>query len=156
MSISDPSWKDQWERIARWRNRVAAAADGFTVPSGEPFTYEPYIDNAMGLMQAIWHLKDWLINDPALGIKRDEIEKFAHAQDALRIVRDLANGSKHMRIVDPHTDAKIVPGNVDLQVGGSTNTIEVHVLIESDGVTRDAVSIADDGIAAWAPFVADL
>ena len=55
-----------------------------------------YEDLMMFACQCMWHLKDWIRNDPHFGAKHlialsDDI----HAEKCLMICADLANGSKH-------------------------------------------------------------
>ena len=47
--------------------------------------------------QNIWHLKDWVKNDPVLSenVKSQIVEKF-HKSNCLKIAQEICNGSKHL------------------------------------------------------------
>ena len=58
--------------------------------------------------QCMWHLRDWILNDPEFRAKdknglRDDI----HKERCLRICADLANGSKHLVLAHPKTSVSL-------------------------------------------------
>jgi hypothetical protein len=55
------NWRDQWERIGRWRERVRTSRDDFR---DDGLGTEGHRDGVFALFQSVWHLKDWIHNDP--------------------------------------------------------------------------------------------
>lgn len=54
--------------------------------------------------QSIWHLKDWILNDPEFGAKDPEqLKADIHSEKSLLVCADLANGSKHLKLRGPKT-----------------------------------------------------
>ena len=60
-------WVHQWDRILRWRERVPVGQDE---GRSDDLGTERYRDEVFALVQAIWHLKDWLSNNEEGGDKR--------------------------------------------------------------------------------------
>lgn len=67
------------------------------------------IDIVIFACQSMWHLKDWILNDPSFcaANNKKELEREIHASRCLLICSDLANGSKHLRLNNRKTDAKL-------------------------------------------------
>ena len=91
------AWEDQWARILRWRERVRFSRDDWR---NDGSGTEHYRDEVFALFQALWHLKDWLKNDPALpapvGVA---VETWIVGEGhLLKVAADVANGSKHMTL----------------------------------------------------------
>ncbi len=52
--------------------------------------------------QAIWHLKDWVLNDPNFGAAdRADLSREIHGSHVLLVCADIANGSKHLSLRSP-------------------------------------------------------
>lgn len=57
--------------------------------------------------QSIWHLKDWVINDPEFGAKdKEALKNDIHSARCLLTCSDLANGSKHLLLSRPKRGAR--------------------------------------------------
>ena len=97
VAIEDSTWQDQWQRIMRWRSQVQRGRDE---PRTRSDGTEGYRDEVFALYQALWHLKDWLKNDPMTacgeGSAGHTVEKWIKTAHHLLIAADVANGSKHM------------------------------------------------------------
>lgn len=94
-SIQDPvrPCLIQWGRILRWRVRVSTS-----VQVGDFFDSSDFLHALFG---AIFSMRDWLIaSRPAL---EHEVLRLYRESDSLRIVRDLANGAKHLDLASPST-----------------------------------------------------
>lgn len=64
----------------------------------------PYHDIVIFTCQCMWHLKDWLLNDPEFGAKDSRaLKRDIHSERCLLICSDLANGSKHLAVHSPKT-----------------------------------------------------
>lgn len=69
-----------------------------------------YEDMLMFACQCMWHLKDWILNDPNFGAKdAKELANGIHSEQCLRICADLANGSKHLSLNKPKTHLSLSP-----------------------------------------------
>lgn len=87
-------WEHQWLRILRWHHRTLDATGRHSGRASRDA--EDYSD---ALCQSVWHLKDWLKNDARqTAVSPDEIEIFANNDQALMVVADLANGTKHVEL----------------------------------------------------------
>ena len=50
-------------------------------------------------IQSMWHVKDWILNDPSLSEQiKKSVNEDIHSRRCLLICADLANGTKHMRL----------------------------------------------------------
>lgn len=141
---------EQLQRAIRWRTRVAEAVEGHAMESAD-FDFYRFEDNAQALMQAIWHVKDWLRAGPGAWSKQ-ELEAYAHGTAALHVVRDLAVGSKHLRVDQPKTDASVLPGHVRWDLSSGRLAVDLFVMV--DGKAESVLGVADGGIAAWQEFLA--
>lgn len=113
-------WQDQWNRILRWRDRLEQSQTG---PRADWLGTEGYRDELYALFQAIWHLRDWLANDPDVpGVDRArDLDRIIFDPDAplrsLQAAHDLANGSKHRGVVRPAVDAAQIRNDATVHVG---------------------------------------
>jgi hypothetical protein len=70
---------------------------------GGALTFE---DAVIFTCQNMWHLKDWILNDPAFHPKDTALlTKDIHSQQCLLICADLANGSRHLTLDRPKVGA---------------------------------------------------
>jgi hypothetical protein len=76
----------QWERTLRWRERTARSIAG----GGGLETF----DFLFALFVSIFQMRDW-ISASRRDLERDVVTLFRDSAD-LALIRDLANGSKHM------------------------------------------------------------
>lgn len=57
------------------------------------------IDIMIFACQSMWHLKDWILNDPDFGVRdKEALKGDIHSQRCLLVCADLANGSKHLSL----------------------------------------------------------
>lgn len=80
-----------------------------------------YYELSILCFQAIWSLKDWVLNDPSFGaMDHKKLKDEIHNSEVLQICADIANGTKHFRLDKPKTDCSIsdVKGvHVDINAG---------------------------------------
>jgi hypothetical protein len=89
-------YQEQVERIDRLM-KVVEANDPYKVISGLSF-----YDIIVFTCQSMWHLKDWILNDPHFGASdQAELSKDIHATRCLLVCADIANGSKHLSLSRP-------------------------------------------------------
>jgi len=93
-------WKGQFARTIRWHERVAAlgARDDLGISPTTAFDY------LYAFFQNCYHLRDWLKNAGAASDA--ELQAFMTGNHEMAICRDIANGTKHLRISAPSVDAK--------------------------------------------------
>jgi hypothetical protein len=90
-------WRAQYERMQRSYARVTASHASSVA----------YDDNLHHFMQDCWHLKEWILNDPATRIGK-AIKDHVKGYPSLLICADLANGSKHLKLTKkPRVGAKV-------------------------------------------------
>jgi len=68
-------------------------------------------DSIEAVIADIWNLRDWLINDPSVGIPRNDIYDFVNHGEAfhIRACGDLEVKHKHLRIDDPkHENTELI------------------------------------------------
>lgn len=148
------TWQDQWARIERWAERVRASRD---TPRPDGLGTEGYRDELFALFQAIWHLKDWLINDPALAVTKGQIEHYVFEQGhlGLQAAHDLANGSKHLNLKKPAVDAAQIRNDAAIHVGaGVSHTFYIH--LAKDDQEFEAVALAELCVEEWSVFLKQL
>jgi hypothetical protein len=157
VAIEDSTWQDQWQRIMRWRSQVQRGRDE---PRTRSDGTEGYRDEVFALYQALWHLKDWLKNDPMTacgeGSAGHTVEKWIKTAHHLLIAADVANGSKHMMQTRAMTRAggsEQSRNDVTIVVGrGVKHTFYIQDG-RAGGAEYEAVDLADLCIAEWRPFL---
>ncbi|MHB1897404.1 MAG: hypothetical protein ACYCOY_12265 [Metallibacterium sp.] len=79
--------------------KIIEADDPYKILSGLLF-----YDVLIFTCQSMWHLKDWILNDPRFGAKDIAVVKAEiHASPCLLVCSDLANGTKHLSLNCPKT-----------------------------------------------------
>src|SRR5205807_1870242 len=59
---------------------------------------EDAIDSFYAFAQACHHLVDWLENDPAQHVRRQQAEAYVAGSRILTLCQDICNGAKHARL----------------------------------------------------------
>lgn len=89
-------YRDQLDRVDRLM-KIIEADDPYKHFSGLLF-----YDTLIFACQSMWHLKDWVLNDPGFGAKdHDALSRDIHSARCLLVCSDLANGSKHFALTRP-------------------------------------------------------
>ena len=87
------------------------------------------IDILMFACQSIWHLKDWILNDPQFGAKdRNALKADIYSSHCLLACSDLANGSKHLSLDQP-------------KIGGSISGFAGIHIDSSKGIYRERFKV---------------
>jgi hypothetical protein len=102
MGLSEHSgsgWQGQLARVARWHERVQGlgSRDDLMI---SPITAFDYL---YAFFQNCYHLRDWLKNSGALS--ESDLQRFMTDNMAMAVCRDIANGTKHLKITSPTMDA---------------------------------------------------
>ncbi len=150
-AIAQPNWT--W--MGQWR-RMLRSFEAMTAPPTSEFVFGKFEDVVVHFFQDAWHLKDWLRNDPSTAGLVGDIEDYVNDVVELRIVADVANGTKHLsvgQLRSTRTGDKATAIGVlrldDQPVSAIGGTFE----IVSDGVTRDATVVANAAIDAWRRYI---
>ena len=120
---------EQFKRVSRWYDRFSEIDRG-RAHSRESEYYE---DVVFSFFQNIWALRDWIINSAVL--EKEVVDAFFHNDLDLKFCRDIANGSKHLKIKDPSIDQnlKISRRVYSLTLGIAEPEIQVRFYIEASG-----------------------
>jgi hypothetical protein len=161
-------WREQYARMRRSRDHLAAAATGQLAADSDQAR-----DLLVHFYQDAYHLKDWLKNDPTVPASAvGAIEADVKIDPFLALCADVANGSKHFKLTSTKTGdlATTVAGqNVVVRPGtavaranvpspGSSPALAEQVPprpalhswnIQSKGQSHDALALANQVISAW-------
>ncbi len=162
-------WSEQYLRMIRSVERVQPYYDGLTgLDSYDGSKIFPeFRDAVIHLFQDIFNLRDWLKSDPSVEIPNHEIDaKCSGNPEAcpnLHIARDVANGSKHLKISRPsqNADTKVAgTGRISISFGAGaemkTTVLKHSILIElGAGEYADALEVAKGAISEWREALAD-
>lgn len=75
----------------------------------EPLGGLTFYDIVVFASQAMWHLKDWVLNDSHFGAKdRTSLKAEIHSSRCLLVCSDIANGSKHLSLDRPKLGGKLL------------------------------------------------
>ena len=105
-------------------------------------------DDLHHFFQDCWHLKEWIKNDRSLHLPAN-IEDAVASHKALRIVADLANGSKHFVRTTHREGAYVTSTSVTAHLGQDRGVDVVHVVSLNDGTTVTARDVATEAYEAW-------
>ena len=135
-------WEAQANRVWRWHERlVRSCAD----PTSSP---EERVDFLLAFCQSCYALRDWLKNDAA--VPKDELDVLMQDNECLRICRDIANGSKHLKVDRPSVDPNFSIGR---EYCGAERP-EQWFIIAGDNLL-DTVDLARKCVNAWQNFLTD-
>jgi hypothetical protein len=141
-------WQSQWARVHRRLDDVRA------VYTGRPGSTDDAIDAVQSFFEAVHHLKDWLGNDPLSGITKAAGDKLINGSPVLQLCADLANGSKHLKLISSRTgDLSTTIARNDATVFVGTGTSAHRFYVESAGTEYDVLQLADDAVAEWNKFL---
>ena len=141
------SWQEQLERVERFLRRIEDGDQDGT----------DYEDFLWSFFQNCWHLKDWIMNDPAVpeatqNLVRERIHRNVKStSETLAICADLANRSKHLTLDKFSRKDADIPGRVwTARVGGSdAGTTWYYRVTWDDGSERDALELARKAVCEW-------
>lgn len=90
-------YEEQLERIRRWFNRIYLLMND----TSTPFVREAecYSDEFHAFFIECHSMADWLRNDPGFG-RSNEVSKYIRKTPSLQFCSDLANGKKHLQLID--------------------------------------------------------
>lgn len=148
-----PTWEEQWKRVERYYQRFKEMNDGFT-GHGEPSEY--HFDDMLAFFQNCLHLRDWLEEDKFISKNISmEPKVYLNSTGCLAICRDLANGTKHMKLrpnsIKSGSEPKRGPRRMEATMG--SQIISLSTTIEHNGKMIDAFTLATECMAAWKKYL---
>lgn len=140
------AYLQQLLRAYRFRNRYAAQINGRSVLPDTSFN--DLEDFLWAAFQNLWHVKDWLRNDPSID---GDVAQLAVADAentrALLIAADMANGTKHYVLTSDRVGARDAAIQLVTNRDGSVSCH--HEIQLTDGTRMRALKALDEGFAAW-------
>jgi hypothetical protein len=146
-------WQAQYERMERWHQRALdALVDRYAEPDdAEDFVY--------AFCQSAYHLRDWLQKSGAA--TKAELDELMKETPALKLCRDVCNGSKHFAL-DPaktKTDRiglmrEYIPPITKNEIGGVRPRLFVFEGQDGSVQMADISELMNECAAAWRGFCA--
>jgi len=91
-------------------------------------------DNYYHFFQDAYHLKDWIVNDPKLNIKKKDVNNFIDNNKYLKILQGIANATKHLKLEDNSNKYKNINFNINKvswrEIGNKATEMPVISYIE--------------------------
>jgi hypothetical protein len=114
-------------------------------------------DEVYAFIQSVYHMKDWIKNDPALPNKiTGAVEKYINKTRCLGISADICNASKHATLTTSRSnespDVKTRSFGLGL-MEGLTPAIYVLYQITADGGSVGLHTFAQECLDAWDAFL---
>lgn len=136
----------QLARAWRFRDRYAQLLAGQPLLAGDEFN--DIEDFMIATMHFVWHLKDWIYNDPLLDVaQRKRIVGLAEKSRELLIVADMANGTKHVVVSNSRTGGRDVA--IELQTLFNGKVVVHHIIADNSGARQKAIDVIDSALNRW-------
>ncbi|TQF01991.1 hypothetical protein E6W39_06520 [Kitasatospora acidiphila] len=146
--VKDRPWQELWRAVLKGladledvaARRIDPPSDWRTLPTE--------------FCKDVWHLKDWLRNDPAVPqVARDSVDGYAKTQPGIALARDVANTSKHLKRNLGQREAYATGGTVTEE----SASFRIEWTDTKSGVTgtEDALTKARQAVQEWRSFFAD-
>lgn len=149
-------WRGQFARMERWHRRALDALDpapGKHSGDAEDFIY--------AFCQAAYHLRDWLQKSGAAS--QAELDALMNSTPALKLCRDVCNGSKHFTLDPKRTKTdhiglmrEYVPPVDPGETGGSRPRLFVFEGQDGSFEMVDIRDLMSECIEAWKNFCSGL
>ena len=142
------TWRPQYDRMVRGYDRL----------NEDYYSSINFEDDIQHYFQDCWHLKDWIKNDDSIsqavrGCVEAEVEK----HEPLRVIADLANGSKHLNRYTNRLGAYVTGGHLTIGLGQNKPIdIDYEVTLTKTGTVLSAKAIAKEAFDAWQVVLANL
>ena len=149
--------QEQFKRVQRWYERFKSINNGIIHNKASEF----YEDEMYAFFMNCYHLKDWIINDPATVLVANKVEKYINNNLDLKLCADLCNSLKHLcsgkniRPTRSKEDPNIGKKSGKLNIGAGPIIFEMKIIINTLSGPRDAFDIATKCMEAWDKFYSD-
>ena len=137
--------------LVTWRSQHDRMERGYT-HLNEPYRSSTnYEDDIQHYFQDCWHLKDCIKNDDSVSQSiRQSVEAEVEKHEPLRIIADLANGSKHLNRHTNREGAYVTGGHLTIGLGQNKPIdIDYEVTLAKTGTVRSAKVIVKEAFDAW-------
>ena len=133
------SWRAQHGRLKRAYQRIL-----------QPYQSSvAHDDDLQSFCQTCWNLKDWIKNDPGAGVG-NQIKTEVDQHRVLRVIGDLANGSKHLvRNRHDREGAYATSTNVNVHLGQRRAADIEYIIALAGGSTLEAQEVVREAFVAW-------
>lgn len=145
-----PSWREQYDRMKRWQNRLWI----------DPIMFGPdAMDTFYAFAQACFHFVDWLENDRSQHVRRVQAETFVNTDPVLAFCRDICNGSKHAQLGPRKVKVKSQTTTDSYQIEDETGhpveyvVEKTEVLVDCGGQFFNVEDYAAVCVASWDGFL---
>lgn len=145
------NYQEQFERLNRWYKRFKEINNGRIHDKSSEF----YKDDVYAFFMNCYHLKDWIINDPATEADDKLVENYINKNRELLICADICNGLKHFRLKKERSKESPKLGGMKAKVhlGTEPTTIAVEYEINTSSGPIDAFDLATKCMKAWEDFI---
>lgn len=149
-----PLYREQYDRMKRWFNRLAAIYQG----REHDMASDNYVDEVYAFFLNCYHLKDWIKNDSAVPIAAQQaVEGHINGSRPLQLCADICNSLKHLRLSKgPRSGQSPAFGKkrFALNLGpGLPTTISLKYEIDTVSGPEDAFKLASECVSAWEAFL---
>lgn len=137
-------WQGQFERIERWLTRLRRVRDNKK-------NIHDQIDFLWAFFLNCYHLRDYL--KLTSDIPESSLNQLFEQHLTMRIVRDLANGFKHLLLTrvpeDPRFSVGLEYNYFECELGGESICWDVDV----NGQKFDLFDLAEEAVRIWRDFL---
>lgn len=152
-SAAFPSYREQYDRVKRWYERCAAINQGRVHEAAS----DNYVDEIYAFFLNCYHLKDWIIADPAALPTNQRVENYINSSTPLKLCADICNSLKHLRLTHPPRSGEnpvFGKKHFAVQLGpGDPTRISLKYEIDTKSGPVDAFELATECVAAWNAFL---
>lgn len=138
---------EQYGRVLRFLAKVQAASKVHI--HERPSIFDAYRDEMYAFFQNCWHMRDWIRYDDSIPEKtRATIRREAEHTKALLVCADLANASKHLKLIKlPRVGAE--DRQLRITINRDASVSWEYMIEMSDETTISAADAAFAAVNAW-------
>jgi hypothetical protein len=138
---------EQYGRILRFLAKVQGASKNHI--HEQPSIFDTYRDDMYAFFQNCWHMRDWITYDDSIPKKTSAaIRREAEHNKALLVCADMANASKHLKLIHPPR-VGAEDRELRITIGPDAQVSWEYMIQMSDGTTVSAVEAAVAAVNAW-------
>lgn len=149
---TDKKYMEQFKRMQRWYEHFKEIGQG----TSHERSSEEYTDVVYAFFQNCYHLKDWIKNDDTIKLPKGfDIEDFINKNRCMRLLADICNGTKHLKLNMPERSKEspeFYSKNYSLALGGQP-VIKVKWNIKTKTGNIDAFQLATECVHKWEEFI---
>ena len=144
-------YSEQFARMKRYLERFGEIHAGRVHDRDS----EHYLDDVYSFFLNCYHLKDWLIHDPAFPANAAEVEGFINSNVGLQVCADICNAHKHLLLKHPRSaeNPKMGPKKFFVGLGSGPTTVRANYTIDTASGPREAYELAERCAELWRSFI---